>query len=382
MSEIRTIPPQLTRDQWNALLDHALEKPASYIIRNNNGTIQAINGSTGKIDYSGTDAASVINSCLEATKTSSYPPPIICKGKLDLYSPINYGNYWNDIYPDLYFDKFVVQTDNPAIVIKNLRWGGKIEGDYIFVPNSSNPHTHGIIEMTGRTDHVQVTIKKRLDGNWTDGRTTGIYIHCGQNEHFMNCKFEVSCFYACGNHVLWIELTNNAWASVNTFNLGMFEAASPQQIYIHKTGTDAFHNNVIMGCGGSQNTYNPQNLSPLYCIRLETDSTGKITGTTFKDFYVYSAYDEIYRAVGNVIGTRFIGGMPRHDLTSYWHNDGTPVDFISCFKPDSRLNTYLSNIAVPTSTDPAPIVGSMYFDTSTNKLYVYNGTSWVSVTLT
>jgi len=66
MSEIRTIPPQLTKDQWNALLDHALEKPASYIIRNSNGTIQAINGSTGKIDYSGTDAASVINSALSA----------------------------------------------------------------------------------------------------------------------------------------------------------------------------------------------------------------------------------------------------------------------------------------------------------------------------
>jgi len=66
MSEIRTIPPQLTRDQWNALLDHALEKPASYIIRNNNGTIEAINGSTGKIDYSGTDASTVIQSAINA----------------------------------------------------------------------------------------------------------------------------------------------------------------------------------------------------------------------------------------------------------------------------------------------------------------------------
>jgi len=66
MSEIRTIPPQLTRDQWNALLDHALEKPASYIIRKNGSYYEAINGTTGKIDYSGTDAASVIQSAINA----------------------------------------------------------------------------------------------------------------------------------------------------------------------------------------------------------------------------------------------------------------------------------------------------------------------------
>jgi len=55
---------------WNALLDHGLEKPASYIIRKNGSYYEAINGSTGKIDYggannaggvSGTDAAAVIH---------------------------------------------------------------------------------------------------------------------------------------------------------------------------------------------------------------------------------------------------------------------------------------------------------------------------------
>jgi parallel beta-helix repeat protein len=53
-------------NDWNGLLDHSLEKTASYIIRNNNGTIEAINGSTGKIDYSGTDASTVIQSAINA----------------------------------------------------------------------------------------------------------------------------------------------------------------------------------------------------------------------------------------------------------------------------------------------------------------------------
>jgi len=58
---------------WNALLDHGLEKPASYIIRKNGSYYEAINGSTGKIDYggannaggvSGSDAAAVIQQAI------------------------------------------------------------------------------------------------------------------------------------------------------------------------------------------------------------------------------------------------------------------------------------------------------------------------------
>jgi len=66
LSEIRTIPPQLTKNEWNALLDHALEKPASYIIRKNGSYYEAINGTTGKIDYSGTNASTVIQSAINA----------------------------------------------------------------------------------------------------------------------------------------------------------------------------------------------------------------------------------------------------------------------------------------------------------------------------
>jgi len=71
-SQHRTI--RASRD-WNALLDHGLEKPASYIIRKNGSYVEAINGSTGKIDFggqnnaggvSGSDAATVIQQSLNA----------------------------------------------------------------------------------------------------------------------------------------------------------------------------------------------------------------------------------------------------------------------------------------------------------------------------
>ena len=63
--EIRTIPPKLTKIEWNALLDHALIVPASYIIYKVDTEYKAKNGLTGKIDYSGTDASTVIQAALD-----------------------------------------------------------------------------------------------------------------------------------------------------------------------------------------------------------------------------------------------------------------------------------------------------------------------------
>jgi hypothetical protein len=61
MGDIRVIPPRLTKTEWNALLDHSLEKSVSYIIRSgsSSGLYEAINGSTGIINSSGPDAAMV-----------------------------------------------------------------------------------------------------------------------------------------------------------------------------------------------------------------------------------------------------------------------------------------------------------------------------------
>jgi parallel beta-helix repeat protein len=59
-------------DDWNQLLDHGIEKPVRSIIRKKaDGTIEAINGSTGKIEYSGTDAATVINSAIAVLTNGS-----------------------------------------------------------------------------------------------------------------------------------------------------------------------------------------------------------------------------------------------------------------------------------------------------------------------
>ena len=85
VDEIRTIPPKLTKTEWNALLDHALIVPASYIIYKVGTEYRAKNGLTGKIDYNGTDAGTIINNAISAISAGQ---KISLKGALSLNSAI------------------------------------------------------------------------------------------------------------------------------------------------------------------------------------------------------------------------------------------------------------------------------------------------------
>jgi len=114
-SQHRTI--RASRD-WNALLDHGLEKPASYIIRKNGNYYEAINGSTGKIDYggannaggvSGTDATAVIQSTIQNVGSFA---TIYVKGDISLTSTITFDFNNNNNYAlNFYFETLRIDHD-------------------------------------------------------------------------------------------------------------------------------------------------------------------------------------------------------------------------------------------------------------------------------
>jgi len=70
MGEFSKYPPKVGEEDWNALVDHALEKPCSFIIRRKNSTYEAIYGSgadqAGKIAFRGADVSTVIQSAIDA----------------------------------------------------------------------------------------------------------------------------------------------------------------------------------------------------------------------------------------------------------------------------------------------------------------------------
>lgn len=81
-------------DNQNYFIDHAFEKPASYIVRVNGSYYEAIDSSIGKIDYGGsgnaggidgTDASAVIQAALNnLTSGRTWQEKVLLKGDIDL----------------------------------------------------------------------------------------------------------------------------------------------------------------------------------------------------------------------------------------------------------------------------------------------------------
>jgi hypothetical protein len=65
-----THPVVRLEDDYNNILDHGLEKGFSYIIRKNGANYEAINGATGKIDYTSAGATTTLQNCVNVLKGS------------------------------------------------------------------------------------------------------------------------------------------------------------------------------------------------------------------------------------------------------------------------------------------------------------------------
>ena len=80
-------------DPSKQLFLHPAE-PLSYIILQEDGLVKAKNGLTGKIDFSGTDAASVIQQALNAlTPNRTWKEKVVLKGDFSLTVPLNVPAY-------------------------------------------------------------------------------------------------------------------------------------------------------------------------------------------------------------------------------------------------------------------------------------------------
>jgi len=68
-NEFGIIPPKCNKNNWNALLDHGLEKTVSYIIRIGGTGYECLDGSTGKILIENVSASVVIQTAVDALTT-------------------------------------------------------------------------------------------------------------------------------------------------------------------------------------------------------------------------------------------------------------------------------------------------------------------------
>lgn len=308
--------------------------PYEYIFFKEDSTYYRRNGKTGEVDDSNSNAATLINNTINVLPNFG---SIRLKGDITITSPLVFNgtnmvggvttNFWFD------FDRIQVSGNVDALQIQNLSQSFRICGKKI--RNTTLNNSASLIKFDGQVRNGFVSVDY-LYGDWTNGKTIGVTADLGTGDVLNNTTVTTKRPYAL-EKVFYMNLVDTSWASVNRFDLGLFESASPRQIHIFKSGSDSIHNNLIRGVGGAPNTWNPQALAPIWAIKMETAAGGKIYNTTFFDFHIYSPVDEIYRADSGVVGTKFIGGMPNyHAHQAWWHDTGSGTEFVTAW--DATLN--------------------------------------------
>jgi len=220
-SDIDISPYNLTVNNISAF---NLKYPASYIIWTDGTNVYAMNGSTGKIDYSG-NATTVIQNTIDILNSGN----IIIKG--GIYHTSTYlhieakknivveGESWGAILkPDGTFPVIVIGNDTDAnktaskIIIRNLCINGSNQNDDTSPPSSSTADflSSGIgIGILKYADDIEIdsclllnTGSESISGLLTEGK---ILIH---NNIIRNCSGYFAAIHTHGGNQYWQVIGN------------------------------------------------------------------------------------------------------------------------------------------------------------------------------
>jgi hypothetical protein len=172
---------------WNGLLDHSLEKCASFIIRKNGSYIEAVNGSTGKIDYggsgnaggaSGDNAAAVIQAAIDALSSGG---KIFVKGIMSIDSDVTINKPSIILESDTPRHSSTVHTRIKRLIVDSV--------DGIVLRNFE----FNELQLKANTDNINgLTVENCVfipDGNYAHAITlTGLSSYFMQNLYFRDCK--------------------------------------------------------------------------------------------------------------------------------------------------------------------------------------------------
>jgi len=131
MPRVRKLPPRLTVDLWNELVDdYPRKSPVSYVVYRENDTYYADACFKGGTDYSGADASTVIQAAIDALthgiiflKAGSYEltsPSLTLKSNITLQGEARKRNTYLFVKYGENFDTIVVPSGQVNVEIKNL----------------------------------------------------------------------------------------------------------------------------------------------------------------------------------------------------------------------------------------------------------------------
>ena len=288
----------------------SLQETASYVIFKEGSTYYAKNGTTGEIEFSGTDAATVIQSAIDAAPLET---TIVAKGDMHITSTINISRRVSLIIDNLYIDSdvdgiLVGTTDSSTLNLDTTLV--KISGTAWF----TDSYTHSIIKLqhvrSARVDVGRIFVTTGM----ATGDSTGIHLYAdGAGTYLNSIKFQEIGGIGTGIK-LECTATSGGFVHPNWFYGGWIWACD--------TGIKLTTENTASDKGLSTNSF----------YHIEIDGATKMTTGIYNEGVDEKFWDIIFVDMGtqtrlnNTAGAtaKFIGGQISGG-TSYVVNNGTLI---------------------------------------------------------
>ena len=433
--EAHTHPRSDITDFWAApFWDNIPDKPSmhrgfNYIVYEENGVIKAIDGRTGETLTEGTDPSAVISYVFQNISNGE---SVAIIGDFTIDSPLQLVDranvkifQWGTLTAGS-----GLGSGDYVLVVKGTTGGTSKYNELYISKINGNGSCNGVLLQDtynnevhpGDIDNVVKGITIRNEAVWSESnRIIGGQVratqHCigfemasGASSSFVNTLILGT---ALGVYQYGIYVPSGARITASAFIKphGWVNADNAVMLYLAGTLTGVtiispYFEDVNAAYTGEALAYvDGSDFVLINPIAVNLDKT--IDNPNNRPFlmfdrqfiYFVNAAPAMYGGIRNLIDSMMLGwrlegsadrvlnifAEGRTDLLYYWQELNTWRTIFAIYG-DGRIEGEIfkakTDLRLPTSRPANPVAGSMYFDPSTGKLYVYDGSTWKSVTLT
>jgi len=432
--EAHTHPRSDITDFWAApFWSNIPDKPSmhrgfSYIIFEEDGTIKAIDGRTGRTLTEGTDPATVINYVFQNVSDGdsvviigdfTITSPLVLQDKNHVkvfqYGTLTAGSGLTDYMIKVIYSGSGYGAKFNKLFIDKLYGNGNCNG--ILLQNAYNNEI-----ILGEIENVVKGITIAAYNGWSESTKirsgqisatqygVGFEILAGDTGSFVNTLIDNVSF---GVYQYGIYIPEGAHVESSVFLNPHGWVNANNAIMIYMKGTvwglliiDPHFEDVNGNYSGEKMIYtesgdfvliNPHTAN----IDALIDSPNHMPFIIIDKQYIYFANysPATYGGIRNYYNSFMIGWRLTQDSDEVlnifppgrtnvlwsWADTQTWQKIFAIYgdgRTEAKILQALTDLRIPTSQPSNPVAGSMYFDPSTGKLYVYDGSTWKSVTLT
>jgi hypothetical protein len=348
----------------------------SYLVYTDGSTWYASNGATGAIDYSNSDAATVIQKAIDSLgstwSSGQGGGTVVVRDKV---SSLTSSMTMRSHVQLKFLSSVLVVGDIDGFVFDAVS-DSSLEIPYLSVWTPST-FTHAAIKLTGA-----LCTKNAVSVNSIYLPTTGYGLHivAASGHSVYQNKIDIGLieYGDCGVRV---ETSSDGWADVNKFHFVSIRAAS-YGFSLTQNGS-WFSGNIFDFCWTEID--NTNHLSAFYF----EGSAGQLNHNTFISCkgIDYGVTDSYFIKLGNLSGCNMSGnvylGCEGGDylasrtpfLNDIWIDYGNGIQTYAKSN-GSTLPTFTGTVLTPTLAPQSPVEGQIYYDSTLHALKVYTGSGW------